>query len=186
MMYEVEQKHAVASFSSVEAKLAALEVRIGGVDEQSDCYYRHPCRDFASTDEALRIRSVAGQDAITYKGPKLDTAAKTRQEIELPLPPANQQGSFADLLAALGFETVRKVVKLRRKAMVPWAGHQVEAVLDEVAGLGCFVELELQADADNLAAAQTLLASLAEHLELGPSIRASYLEMLIEREEKEH
>lgn len=182
MMYEVEQKHAVDSFASVAEKLAELGAELGDAKRQSDCYYRHPCRDFASTDEALRIRTSENKNVITYKGPKVGDAAKTRREIELPLPAANEQGSFADLLEALGFETVLDVVKHRRQAHVTWQEQKVEVVLDEVAGLGTFVELELQADDANLAAAQTVLSSLAEHLQLGPSIRTSYLEMLLERQ----
>ena len=44
-----------------------------------------PCRDFAQTDEALRIRTVGDTSFVTYKGPKLDATTKTRRELELPL-----------------------------------------------------------------------------------------------------
>jgi adenylate cyclase class 2 len=85
MQYEVEQKH---QFEDVTALVAQLEQR-GIVLEpavvQSDQYFAHPSRDFALTDEALRIRTSGGESFVTYKGPKLDTTTKTRHELELTL-----------------------------------------------------------------------------------------------------
>ena len=83
---------------------------------QSDQYFAHPARDFAQTDEALRIRTVGDTSFVTYKGPKLDATSKTRRELELPLAASDPDGSqFAELLAALGFTPVAIVRKQRRK-----------------------------------------------------------------------
>ena len=61
-------------------------------------------RDFAQTDEALRIRQVSGANQITYKGPKIDEATKTRREIEIPLAPGTDLVTkYQELLEAIGF-----------------------------------------------------------------------------------
>jgi adenylate cyclase, class 2 len=84
-VYEVEQKYPLADVAAVEAALARLGATWHGTAEQVDRYFNHPCRDFAVTDEALRLRRTDAALAITWKGPRLDATAKTRREIELPL-----------------------------------------------------------------------------------------------------
>jgi len=78
MQFEVEQKFPVADLADVENRLAALGATF--VDEvvQVDRYFAHPSRDFAKTDEAIRIRQVGDANFITYNGPKIDTTTKTR------------------------------------------------------------------------------------------------------------
>ena len=58
------------------------DTRPGEPAEQVDTYFSHPARDFAATDEALRIRSIDQENFVTYKGPKLDATTKTRREID--------------------------------------------------------------------------------------------------------
>src|SRR6185295_14932137 len=107
MSFEVEQKFPVTDLPALEARLAGVGAREEKVLSQVDQYFAHPARDFARTDEALRIRRVDAENLVTYKGPKLDAATKTRREIELPLAPGDQGAkSFAELLQALGFRPV--------------------------------------------------------------------------------
>lgn len=180
MPYEVEQKHRVPDEAELVSRLRARGVNLEKPIEQSDQYFAHPCRDFAKTDEALRIRIVCDKSFVTYKGPKLDTTTKTRREIELPLDPADRDGSqFASLLAALGFTPVAVVRKRRRAFQIIIGEYEVDGALDDLEGLGCFVELELQATDENLEAAKQAIAKLAADLNLGPSERRSYLEMLL-------
>jgi len=182
MQYEVEQKHCVADEAALVKRLQERGGRFESSIEQSDHYFAHPCRDFAKTDEAFRIRVLGDKSLVTYKGPKLDTTTKTRQEIELPLDPADRDGSqFASLLAALGFTPVTVVRKRRRTFRIAAGGHEVDGALDQLDGLGCFVELELQASDENLESAKQIISTLASELELGPSERRSYLEMLLEK-----
>jgi len=183
MRYEVEQKHRVDDAAALTAQLAARGVTIEPPLVQSDRYFAHPARDFAKTDEALRIRTTGDKSYVTYKGSKLDATTKTRRELELPLHPDDTGArQFAELLAALGFTPVAVVHKQRRKFYLPHAGQHVEGSLDEVDGLGTFVELELVADDDTVEEAKRVIRELATELELGPSIRTSYLEMLLERQ----
>jgi adenylate cyclase class 2 len=178
--YEVEQKFPVADLSEIERRVIALGARFEKTIQQSDGYFAHPARDFRSTDEALRIRREGDNCCVTYKGPKIDKTTKTRREIELPLAHgADGAEQFREFLQALGFSPIADVNKTRRTAHMLYRGKPVEIALDEVAGLGVFVELELSADEDGLAAAKDALNSLANELSLRDPERRSYLELLL-------
>jgi len=195
-VYEVELKFPVSDILVFEQRLAALLPRWHEPVEQVDRYFNHPCRDFAITDEALRLRMDGDRVAITWKGPRIDAATKTRREIELPLaltlpqPAATSQpvevaiARWTDLLDALGFRPVATVSKQRRHAGVIWQQREVDVALDRVAGLGAFIELELQADEADVPQARACLESLARELGCGLSERRSYLELLLELPEK--
>jgi adenylate cyclase class 2 len=144
-------------------------------------YFAHPLRDFAQTDEALRLRRKGEANYITYKGPKIDATTKTRREIELPLAPGpGSLASWTALLEAVGFRPAGEVRKSRRKAAVPWQGRQIEVSLDEVEGLGTFVEFELVAEEREVEAARACIQSLARSFGLTQGERRSYLELLME------
>ena len=66
--------------SRVKKRILELGGRDFGCSIQVDEYYAHPARDFAITDEALRLRTENNLTVITYKGPKLDRETKTREE----------------------------------------------------------------------------------------------------------
>ena len=183
MYYEVEQKHRVDEGWDLAIRLAAYGAKLGEPMYQSDQYFAHPCRDFAQTDEALRIRTAGGRSFVTYKGPKVDKKTKTRREVELPLDSAEQ---FAELLQALGFSPVATVQKERRPFTVHFAGRDIDGAYDIVSDLGVFVELELKTDEAGLDDAKRTIAELANKLDLGPSVRSSYLEMLLEQRQRRH
>ncbi|NLF07386.1 MAG: CYTH domain-containing protein, partial [Pirellulaceae bacterium] len=56
MRYEVELKYPVSDIVAVEAQLTVLGASISAGQVEVDVYFAHPARDFAQTDEALRIR----------------------------------------------------------------------------------------------------------------------------------
>ncbi len=185
MKYEVEQKHPVNGFEALEEKLAAMGAAIGPAQEELDLYFAHPVRNFAETDEALRIRRQGSKTLITYKGPKIDKTTKTRREIELPLgeqPETPEQ--WRELLEVLGFEAFAEVRKNRRKVDVAWQGATVTLTLDDVHNVGTFVELEIETDAEGVELAKSRLAALAVELGLLASERRSYLELLLEGRER--
>jgi adenylate cyclase class 2 len=180
MLFEVEQKHRVDNVTALVAQLGNRGMALGEPVQQSDQYFAHPSRDFAQTDEALRIRTVGNESFVTYKGPKLDATSKTRRELELPLAPTDADGSqFAELLRVLGFTPVATVGKRRQKFHITHDGCDVEGALDDVDGVGTYVELELMADDADLESAKIVISSLAAELQLGPSERRSYLELLL-------
>lgn len=185
MPYEVEQKFRLEDRPRIEAALAALGVRWRDPQRQVDTYYAHPSRDFAHSDEALRIRRIEfpgleSQGLVTYKGPKVGQLAKTRKEIELPIAEgAHGAGRFAELLEALGFRSVADVPKVRRPGELDWNGRLVHVALDEVASIGCFLEIELLAEDDDRAAAEQHLQSLSAELRLSSQEMRSYLSLIL-------
>ncbi len=180
MSLEVEQKFRVADLAAVLSKLSAHSIELGVGRSQRDEYFAHPAKDFARTDEALRIRSCDEANRVTYKGPKQRVKTKTRREIEVAIASGEAgRGEFRDLLLALGFQPVRMVEKLRRTGRLRWQGMDVEVAVDHVVGLGDFVELEVVSENDALAAAEQAVLTLAEALELFDVERRSYLQMVL-------
>jgi adenylate cyclase class 2 len=180
MHYEVEQKYRLADAAAIERRLRELGACNGQTMTQVDQYFNHPARDFATTDEALRLRQIGEANFITYKGPKLDATTKTRKELELPLPPgAAMAAAYAELLQALGFRHVAEVRKVRRTLHLTWQDREIEIAIDEVNSLGTFLEIELTAEEATLDAAKKCLASLAVELQLTQHERRSYLELLL-------
>jgi len=180
MQFEVEQKFLVSDLSALEHTLVSAGATFSDTIVQMDRYLAHPSRDYAQTDEALRIRQVGDANYITYKGPKIDTTTKTRKEIELPLHDGGEEAErWVGLLAALGFVPVAKVRKRRRCGRVVWQNAEVEIALDQVDGLGEFVELELTAEEASLDVAKAKIQSLADKLGLFRAERRSYLELLL-------
>ncbi len=163
----------------VEERLRGL----GAVHEESvveeDTYYQHPCRDFAETDEALRIRQVDGRYELTYKGPKrVIDGSKARKEITIQLPSATQ---MARLLEALGFRPVAVVRKHRDYYKL----GDIVVSLDEVEGLGCFLEAEYSGGGGPEEAARAIREAL-EKLGVSSyeSTTKSYLELILESKRK--
>lgn len=191
-MYEVEMKFSVADPQALEQRLGSLGAKWHEPIDQVDRYFNHPCRDFARMDEALRLRHDGDGVVITWKGPRIDAATKTRREIELPLamrlpkggdaaaPAASTIAEWTELLEAIGFRPVATVAKRRRPARVHWQRMEVDVALDSVAGVGEYLELEIQASEAEVPQARACLESLARELGCGHSERRSYLELLLE------
>jgi adenylate cyclase class 2 len=186
MTYEVELKFPVSDPARLIPRLESLRAQRGESLRQCDTYFAHPQRDFAATDEALRIRSIVEPNSgeatcLTYKGPKIDPLSKTRREIEIPFAEGTA-GQLAEMLKLLGFREVRTVVKIRVPYELEWETLSVELALDSVDGLGTFLELEVQADEAERESARDSLLRLAKHLGLDNSERRSYLCLLLERD----
>ena len=182
VMYEVERKFPVNSFDEIRSRLTALDCHFAEPVVQVDRYFAHPQRDFAQTDEALRIRSVGDRHRVTYKGPRIDRVTKTRREIELPLGPGSGTAEkMAEVFLQLGFREVATVRKQRTTADFTWNGMPIEVALDRVDQVGTFVELESMADETTLDSVRHQLNRLAQHLGLQESERRSYLELLLAR-----
>lgn len=191
-MYEVEIK--------VPAELEAVRERLRRVDaervearRQRDVYYDAPHREFAETDEALRVRHETvrpdgartttdgekpdGEETtrLTYKGPLLDEESKTRSEHEAGV---NDPDAMAEILGGLGFEPAATVVKRREY----WAFREFTVTLDDVDGVGEFVEIEREIreaeaiDATREAAVESL-SRLG--LDADEQVRTSYLGLLL-------
>lgn len=145
---------------------------------QRDLYLSHPCRDLGETDEALRIRTVKDMDSgrtdtfITYKGPKLSNRSKSRDEIEIRIPGIE---GMRELLYRLGFSKVIIVDKERRT----YIKDEVEASIDMISDLGCFLELEMKSG--EVKGPEERLLDIARELGFEKTERRSYMELLMEK-----
>lgn len=181
-MYEVELKFVTPDLEAVERLLRQMGVDRFVHRSETDTYFNHPARDFAQTDEAIRLRRYGNENRITYKGPKIDQTTKTRREIDLKLLDGEETfPKWSALLEVLGFTPVGQVHKERDKAWLDWETCHVEVSLDTVTGLGTFVELEVIADEEKLDEARTAIESLAKKLGLTENERRSYLCLLMEK-----
>jgi adenylate cyclase class 2 len=180
-MYEVELK-VRASHDAVRERLDALGAERTGTVTQVDTYYDAPHRDFAETDEALRIRREERGDEtttrVTYKGPLVEAASKTRKEVETGVADADH---FDDILAALGFSPAAVVEKERERYALD--GYTV--TLDTVADLGEFVEIEREAPEAAVESTREDAVAHLRDLGLDPDdqIRTSYLGLLVNSSE---
>lgn len=185
MLYEVELKFPLPEPAAVLSRLEELEAERGEPVAQSDIYFNHPLRDFAETDEALRVRSVDGKNSITYKGPVIDPQAKIRREIEIPFGTSTLDGKrFVEMLGILGFRDVKTVRKTRVPYELEWEGRELEVAFDKVDGLGTFLEIEVIAQDAGRDSARESILRLAGHLGLEHSERRSYLQLLLKKEER--
>lgn len=180
--YEVELKFPIQNAAPLIDRLEALGARRGSPARQVDRYFAHPSRNFAETDEALRLRTEGMLNYLTYKGPLLDAITKSRQELELPVEAdeVGAQRAWA-LLRALGFEEVRAVRKERLPFGLQAEGRDFVVALDSVEGLGDFIEIETLAGPDDWESARDAALRLAAQLQLTESERRSYLQLLLER-----
>jgi adenylate cyclase class 2 len=181
-MLEIEMKFPVTDFASIQAHLSDWKADGPEILEEADHYLNAPDRDFARTDEALRLRRVGPANLLTYKGPKIDLRTKTRTEIEVPLSTGDDAAKKAiDLFLSLGYRPVAVVKKKRTLYRVHRHGYPMEICLDDVEGLGKFVELEIMAPEDRLDVGREALMRSADELGLTNTERRSYLEMLLAR-----
>ncbi|ELY57993.1 adenylyl cyclase CyaB [Natronococcus amylolyticus DSM 10524] len=179
-MYEVEVK-VPADLEVVRTRLDELEATPTGAVVQADTYYDAPHRSFPETDEALRIRTERLEDGpdenrLTYKGPLVDDASKSREEVET----AVGDGEKVDaVLTKLGFEPAATVRKERERFALE--GYTI--TLDSVEDVGEYVEVETEVDDESaLEDAREGVFDVLERLGLDPDdqLRTSYLELLLE------
>jgi adenylate cyclase class 2 len=179
LVYEVECK-VERAHEPVHERLSALGADSISAVEQEDTYYDAPYRAFAETDEALRVRREGETAQLTYKGPLVDTASKTRAEHETAVESAEEMERVLD---ALGF-TPAATVEKEREAF-DCRGYTV--ALDTVAGLGEFVEVEGEAAAESdIEDVRDGVHDLLWALDCDPTnqIRTSYLGLLLESDGK--
>ena len=172
-MMEYEVKIRVKSLAPVRSRLAALGIRPGSKVAERDLYLNSPIRDFGKTDEALRIRTTEEETTLTYKGPRLGLGGvKAREEIIVPV---GSGKALEEILVRLGFTRTAIVEKSRETYRVEGAF----VALDEVKGLGPFVEIEAPSGLGEDGAI-ALIGRVREALGLaGEETLLSYLELVL-------
>lgn len=161
-----------------------------------DTYFNMPkgLRDFKQTDEALRLRKSIefnrnikgiGQKInyfITYKGKKIDTTTKTREEIEVKI---NEIEDMKNLLKLLGFREVFTVVKERELYEFTFKDTRIEALIDYIPILEQhFVEVELITEScESVDENKEILFKFLEifGIKKQESVRRSYLELITDK-----
>ncbi|MCQ2977685.1 MAG: class IV adenylate cyclase [archaeon] len=176
-MIEVEVKARIESFESMKEKLDNLNAEKVKTEYQEDRYFNSPVVNFVETDEALRIRKTKSEDYenlfITYKGPKLDSKSKTREEVEMKIEDENK---CSKIFKNLGFKEVRTVIKNRDYYKI----DNFEISLDDIEGLDPYMEIEVVLeDNSDYTKAQENIFKMFEKLGITEGFeRTSYLELL--------
>lgn len=131
---------------------------------QEDVYFEHPCKSFLESDEALRLRMEGDRNILTFKGRREGGVLKVREELEVEV---NDSATLMRILERLGFRKVYVLKKKRREFLL----NEVVVCLDDVEGLGSFVELEGGPE----------VMEVAKKLGLKNLTTDSYLEMIIKK-----
>lgn len=174
-MFEVEIKAHLDDPDLIETRLIQLGAIFQKTIHQSDIYFQHPIRNFAQTDEAIRIRISDNRAYLTYKGPKIDSASKTREELELEI---QEPDKLLAILEKIGFYSVARVIKSRKFYIL----EDIKISLDKIESLKSFIELELEVTNEAIIPnARNRLVSLINQLEISSEKleRRSYLELLL-------
>jgi len=184
-MLEIENKYRATDWDQLQAQLRQLGATADAPRQESDSYYNAPDRDFARTDEVLRIRRIGSKQYLTYKGPKLDRQVKARTELEVPLADLNDVSApgpgIEALLQHLGYRPVAVVQKERTIYHLTCGGRAFEICLDDVEQLGRYVEIETLASEAELDAARAGVLALAAELGLNQIEPHSYLRLCLAR-----
>ena len=139
MHTEIETKLKVDSLDAVKRQLIAMRAEFIEEQKQIDHYFDTSKRTLTAEDKCLRLRfqQAGGKEKIfvTFKGAKFASEIKQRTEIEFGV---TDFQSAQDLFEQLGYKKVLEVAKIRSL----WRMDDCEIALDEVSGLGTFVEIE--------------------------------------------
>lgn len=168
-MDNVEVKVRWADLAAMERRLHEVGVARVRRMRQVDTYFEVPAG-------RLKLREIDGRFAelIGYRRPDVAAARTSRFSI-VKLPDA------AAMRAVLSAVLPVRVVVAKTRALYQWDDTRVH--LDEVDGLGTFVELETAVFGGELEAAQRQCAAVAHALGLsaGQAIAGSYADLLAPR-----
>ncbi|MFQ6085254.1 MAG: class IV adenylate cyclase [Candidatus Bathyarchaeia archaeon] len=178
-MFELEVKAPIDDPEGLEKRLRVLGAKLVADESHVDVYYNAPHRDFARTDEALRMRIKRHPRGyvVTYKSPRISRVVKTREEFEVSV---DDPEGAKRILERLGFKPAATVEKERRKYQI----GGIKISIDHVRELGFFVEIEIKEK--NLGSRERREQTIFELMDrlLIPRDRIldkTYLEMLLEK-----
>ena len=180
MAIEVEIKLKIRDRQALAAKLTELGFRPGRLLRETDVYFRAAHHDFVKRDEALRVRETEDLETgektaqLNFKGPKLDDASMTRKEMETSV---GDGETARAILEQIGFTSVIPVEKVRHY----FHRGRLTACVDQVTGLGDFLELEILTESEEgWSAALTEIEKVLRHAgySMEDTTQASYLSQL--------
>lgn len=172
-MIEVESKFKSPGNEKVEKSLAHLGAKKIGSVEMEDVYFAHPSKDFGKSDEALRLRKIDGSAELTYKGPRMNSeSTKAREEVTLK---TDNPLTAQRIIERLGFKEFCIVRKRRSSYLL----DKLRVDVDDVEGLGEFVELEVLTESPERA--EQLVELARKELALDKLEKKTYLELLVDK-----
>jgi len=171
---EVESKYKSPGNEKIEKALLRLGAKKISTQSMEDVYFAHPSRDFGKTDEALRLRKHDAGSELTYKGPRMKTDnSKAREEVTLK---TDNPLTAQRIVERLGFKEFLIVKKTRSSYVL----DKLRVDVDNVDGLGEYVELEVLTESPERAA--SLLELARKELDLEKLEPRTYLEMIVEKQ----
>lgn len=147
MVHEIEVKYRVADVEALVVALKSRGVELGDVVVQDDQAYAPAGWSYGDAKAGVsfvRLRTVNGRHTFTLKRPREN--ALSVDEFESVVADRDQMHSA---ILAMGYAATTRIVKTRRTGRL----GDIEVCMDEVDGLGAFVELERMV-ADEVAGAQ--------------------------------
>ncbi|MFH1720994.1 MAG: class IV adenylate cyclase [Candidatus Altiarchaeota archaeon] len=175
MALEVEIKCKCLDAKKVENKLLDMRAVFEKEVSQDDTYFNSPWRDFEKTDEALRLRREGDVSYLTFKGPKIDSETKAREEINVEC-----KQEIGGIFNKLDY-SIAGIIRKKRRI---FSFKKFIVSVDSVEGLGCFIEIESD-DLDDKKEMFLLLEKIG--LSRGDCTTKSYLELILDKaEEKQH
>ena len=166
-MRNIELKARLGDYANAKKVAMTIATKQLGTQHQIDTYFN--CRN-----GRLKLRQIDGlkSELISYSRPNSEAAKASDYQI---VPLSNPETLKAALSAALG---VRTIVEKRREVFLY---HTARIHLDDVVGLGQFIEFEavLGPEMDD-AAGHALVDSLVRHFSISPAdlLANSYGEMV--------
>lgn len=145
-MRELEIKARVTDETALRKQITKMGIQLGDVISQHDKVYSLPgAKEDPIAHNWLRIRAENGRKYIfTLKRSVSGQLDSIEHETEIKDP-----GAMEECLKLMGYELHNEIKKTRQKAYL--AKEKIEICIDEVDGLGTYIELEKEAniDADN-------------------------------------
>lgn len=140
-MIEVEAKVRINDREGMEERIKEQGAEYKGTIKQADEYF--DCSDMRifNSGGAFRVRAADGKYRVTYKGVKKDEETTSREEMEIAIESAEK---MIKILENMGFIRLCEIKKKRKVYLL--AGLKIS--LDEVEGLGSFMEMEGMANSE--------------------------------------
>ncbi len=135
---EVEVKAKVKNLSTLRRKLKAMRAQFGSVLNQKDWLFYHreaiKTKSQKSGDYLLRIRSENGKHFLAYKGLTERKGVWVEYEFGIDSPQEARR-----LIEAMGFG----LALILEKKRIPGKLGKIVFCLDQIKGLGDFIEMEI-------------------------------------------
>ena len=153
MSVEAELKARVRALDAVAAKLRDLAEE--HPETYRDVYFDRQDGSITAADQELRVREIESETGtralLTFKDATVDQASGSKPEYETPVQDA---AALREILDHLGYVVLVELTKHCRNYRFDAHGRPMLATLVTVPEVdGAFVELETQADHDDVAAA---------------------------------